>query len=115
MEELITKEQTMEERILSISEAQSQITRLPEELGEKEEPAIVTRHGKPVLAIMPYVMYRSLLEKYGSLIEQVEALQETMEILQDEEQMAAFRQGVQELAEGKGRPWEEVKKEHGWE
>lgn len=38
---------------------------------------------------------------------------ETMEIMQDEELMTAFRQGVKELAEGKGRPWEDVKKELG--
>ena len=29
--------------------------------------------------------------------------------------MTAFRQGVKELEEGEGRPWEDVKKELGWE
>jgi HAD superfamily phosphatase len=44
-----------------------------------------------------------------------EAIQETLEIMQDEELMAAFRQGVQEIVEGKGKKWEDVKKEHNWE
>jgi len=35
--------------------------------------------------------------------------------MQDEELMVAFRQGIQELAEGKSRPWEDVKKELGLE
>ncbi|TMC16227.1 MAG: hypothetical protein E6J33_10000 [Chloroflexi bacterium] len=48
-------------------------------------------------------------------LEKLDALEETLEILHDEELMASFREGVQELAEGKGRPWEDVKKELGLE
>ena len=98
----------MIEHTMSISEVQSKITRLPELLAEAPEAVTVTRHGKPVLAILPY-------EEYKKLLETVDSLLETLEILQDEELMAAFRQGVQELAEGKGRPWEDVKKELGLE
>lgn len=105
----------MEERILSISEAQSQITRLPEELAERDEAIAVTRHGKPVLAIMPYVTYKSLLGKISALIEQVESLQETMEILQDEELMASFRESVAALERGETVAWEDVKREMGIE
>jgi hypothetical protein len=36
-------------------------------------------------------------------------------VLQDEELMAAFRQGVKELSEGKGEPLDEVLKELGLE
>ena len=46
--------------------------------------------------------------KYASIIE-------TLEIMGDAELMAAFRQGVQDIADGRVRPWEEVKKELGWE
>jgi hypothetical protein len=56
------------------------------------------------MAILPYQEYRELLEKIDSLLE-------TMEIMQDEELMVAFRRGVRELAEGKGRAWEDVKKD----
>jgi prevent-host-death family protein len=99
------------ERTISISEAQNKITQLPEQFAEDPEAVTVTRHGKPVMTILPYETY----ERIREALETIESLQETLEIMQDEELMAAFRQGVQELAEGKGRPWEDVKKELGLE
>ncbi len=45
--------------------------------------------------------------------EEITRLPEQFE--RDAELMAAFRQGVKEMAEGKGRPWEDVKKELGLE
>ena len=39
----------------------------------------------------------------------LEAWQETSDILHDNEQMLAFHQGVQEIAEGKGKSWKTVK------
>ena len=99
------------ERTISISEAQNKITQLPEQFAEDPEAVTVTRHGKPVMTILPYETY----ERIQEALETIESLQETLEIMQDEELMATFRQGVQELAEGKGRPWEDVKKELGLE
>ena len=99
------------ERTISISEAQNKITQLPEQFAEDPEAVTVTRHGKPVMTILPYETYQRIQEA----LETLESLQETLEIIQDEELMAAFRQGVHELAEGKGRPWEDVKKELGLE
>lgn len=87
----------MTEYTFSISEIREQITRLPEQFEQDPEAITVTRHGKPVMAILPWELYESIME--------------TLEIMSDAELMAAFRQGVKELAEGKGRPWEEVKKE----
>lgn len=85
-------------RTMPIIEARNKLTSLPEEL--EREPEIgavaVTRRGKPVLALMSWEMYESLLE--------------TMEILGDEKLMKAFRQGVKEELEGKGIPWEDVKR-----
>jgi len=85
-------------RAMPIIEARNKLTTLPEEF--EREPEIgavaVTRRGKPVLALMSWEMYESLIE--------------TMEILGDEKTMAAFRQGVKEMQEGKGIPWEEVKR-----
>ncbi|MFL5592180.1 MAG: type II toxin-antitoxin system Phd/YefM family antitoxin [Ktedonobacteraceae bacterium] len=105
----------MKEHSISISEAQNKITQLPEQFGEEPEAVTVTRHGKPVMAILPFNTYRSLLEQLDTALEKLDALEETLEILHDEELMASFREGVQELAEGKGRPWEDVKKELGLE
>jgi PHD/YefM family antitoxin component YafN of YafNO toxin-antitoxin module len=40
----------------------SQITRLPEHFDEIPETITVTRHGKPVMAILPWDLYESLME-----------------------------------------------------
>lgn len=89
----------MQGNIYSISEIREEITRLPEHFAQDPEAVMVTRHGKPVMAILPWDLYESLIE--------------TLEVMSDTDLMAALRQGVQELAEGKGRPWEEVKKDLG--
>lgn len=94
----------MAEHTISISDAQSKITRLPEQFAEDPEAVTVTRHGKPVMAIVPYTEYKALLEKLDSLLE-------TMEIMQDEELMAAFRESVAALERGETVSWEDVKKE----
>lgn len=98
----------MSEHTLSISEAQRELSGLPEQFEDELEAVTVTRYGKPVLAILPFHTYKSLLETIG-------ALQETIELLQDEELMASFREGVKELAEGKGELLDKVLKELGWE
>jgi antitoxin YefM len=89
----------MPENTYSISEIREEITRLPEQFEQEPGAVTVTRHGKPVMAILPWELYESIME--------------TLEIMGDAELMAAFRQGVREMAEGKGRPWEDVKKELG--
>jgi antitoxin YefM len=91
----------MPEKTYSISEIREEITRLPELFEREPEAVMVTRHGKPVMAILPWELYESIME--------------TLEIMGDAELMAAFHQGVKEMAEGKGRPWEDVKKELGLE
>jgi antitoxin YefM len=96
----------MSEQILSISEAQKELTRLPEQFEEGPEAITVTRYGKPIMAILPYNTYKSLLEA-------IEALQETIEILQDEELMVQFRESVEELRRGETVDWEDAKRELG--
>ena len=101
----------MTEHTISISEAQTKITQLPEQFSEDAEAITVTRHGKPVMAILPFNTYKSLLENLETLTEKVEALEETLEIMQDEELMAAFREGVEALEKGETVAWEDVKRE----
>src|SRR6266481_6943908 len=96
----------MSEQILSISEAQRELTRLPEQFEEEPEAVIVTRYGKPVMAILPFNTYKSLLET-------IEALQETLEILQDEELITTFRESVKALQSGEVVDWEDAKRELG--
>lgn len=96
----------MTEHTLSISEAQKELTRLPEQFEEGPEAVTVTRYGKPVMTILPYNTYKSLLEA-------IEALQETIEILQDEDLMSAFRESVEALQRGETVDWEDAKRELG--
>ncbi len=96
----------MPEHTLSISEAQKELTRLPEQFEEEPEAVTVTRYGKPVMTILPFNTYKSLLET-------IEALLETLEVLRDEELMAAFRESVKALQNGETVDWEDAKRELG--
>ncbi len=96
----------MSEQILSISEAQRELTRLPDQFEEGSEAVTVTRYGKPVMTILPYSTYKSLLETVDSLLE-------TIEILQDEELMATFRESIEALKNGETVDWEDAKRELG--
>jgi len=91
----------MPENVYSISEIREQITRLPEKFEEEPEAITVTRHGKPIMAILPWELYESIME--------------TLEIMGDEELMAAIREGIKDIEEGRTRPLDEVLKELGWE
>src|SRR6266852_3007998 len=102
------KRRAMSEHTLSISEAQKELMRLPEQFEEQPEAVTVTRYGKPVMSILPYETHRLMLETIDSLLE-------TIEILQDAELMATFRESVKELAAGQGQPLDDVLKELGWE
>jgi PHD/YefM family antitoxin component YafN of YafNO toxin-antitoxin module len=57
----------------------------------------VTKRGKPVLAVLPWEFYESLVE--------------TLEILGDEETMRVLRRSVREARSGKTIRWEKVKRE----
>ncbi len=91
----------MPENIYSISEIREQITRLPEQFEHELEAVTVTRHGKPIMAILPWELYESIME--------------TLEIMGDSELMAAFRQGVKDMEEGRIKPLDDVLEELGWE
>ena len=83
---------------MPIIEARNKLTSLPERFAKQPEPGAVTvtRRGKPVLAILPWDLYESIVE--------------TMEILGDEKLMADLRRSIQEIAAGKIIPWERAKK-----
>jgi len=85
-------------RSMPIIEARNRLTALPEEL--EREPGTgavaVTRRGKPVLALMSWELYESIVE--------------TLEILGDEEMMSLLRKSIREAAKGKTVPWEQARK-----
>jgi prevent-host-death family protein len=52
---------------LTITEAQQQILHLPDDV--QQEPIIITKHGKPVMAAISFEQYESLLETLAILSE----------------------------------------------
>ena len=86
-------------RTLPIIEARNQLTSLPEQFDREREPeaVTVTRRGKPVLAILPWELYESVLE--------------TLEILGDETLMRMLRQSILEADDGSLVPWKVLEPE----
>lgn len=84
---------------MPIVEAREKLTQLSDQL--EREPEIgaveVTRHGKPVLAVLSWDFYETLIE--------------TMEILADAKLVVALRQSLKELEQGKRVSWEGIKEE----
>ncbi len=101
----------MAKHMLSISEVQDEITRLPEQFDEDPEAVTITMDGKPVMAILPFTTYQSLLTRLETALEKLESLEETLEIMQDEELMAAFREGVEALEKGETVAWKDIERE----
>ncbi len=82
---------------IPITEARHEITSLPERLAKTPGAIAVTRRGKPVLAIMPWDLYESIIE--------------TLEILGDQELMSALRQGIKDIEEGNTYSMDEIGQE----
>lgn len=83
---------------IPISKARSSLPALCKKLNNDEdsEAVAITKKGKPVLALMNWEQYESIIE--------------TLEILGNKEQMAALRQGIKQAKAGKGISWESAKK-----
>jgi prevent-host-death family protein len=73
---------------LTITEARKGLLDLPERLARHPERAIsVTRHGRPVLAILPWELYESIVE--------------TLEILADPDLVAELRASIADVKAGR--------------
>jgi antitoxin YefM len=81
---------------MPITTARHELTSLPERLEKDPGAVTITRRGKPVLAVLPWEMYETLLE--------------TLEVLGDPELMEALRQSMQEIEAGQAIPWEDAKR-----
>ena len=86
----------MFKRTIPITQARHELSRLPEEFAASNtsDAVAITRRGKPVLAVLPWDLYDSLVE--------------TLEILGDEDLMAALRQSIKEMESEELIPWDEV-------
>jgi antitoxin YefM len=83
---------------LNISEARDQLMGLPEAFQKEDLEAVeITRHGKPVLALISWDEY----ENY----------KETMEIMADEKMMASIRRGLDDVRARRARSLSKVRKD----
>lgn len=88
-------------KTLPITEARQKLPQLVSRAKKVMDEYIITVKGRPAAMLMS--------------IDQYEAWKETKEILADRKLMKDIRQGEKEIKEGKGIPWEKVKKDLGWE
>jgi prevent-host-death family protein len=85
---------------LTISEARKALLDLPDKLARTPDRAVtITRRGQPVLAILPWEFYESLVE--------------TLEVLGDPEMVTALRESLEDLTRGRVVSHAEAKKRLG--
>ena len=86
-------------KTLSITQVRSQLLGLADELNRASPTGAVavTKRGRPVLALLPWELYESLVE--------------TLEILGDRDLMKALRRSLKEARAGRTIPWEKVRRE----
>ncbi len=80
---------------IPITEAKHELNSLPEKLTQQGGTLAITRNGKPVLAVMTWEHYESILE--------------TLEIHGDADLMTNLRQGIIEANSAQGIDWELAK------
>ena len=86
-------------RTLSISEVRNNLTRFPERLKNDPEPVEITQRGKPVMALMSWDLFESLVE--------------TMEVMADEDAMKSLRKSIRDVKEGRTYTTREMEKRLG--
>lgn len=80
---------------LTISEARKELLDLPEKLARVPERAVtITRRGQPVLAVMPWELYESIIE--------------TLDILSEPDLVSALRMSIEDVKAGRLVSHEEV-------
>ena len=86
---------------MGMIDARKRLTSLPEEFAQAPElgAVAVTRRGKPVLAVLSWDLYESLLE--------------TMEVMGDPDLMKSLRSGMRDAESGRLTTTAEVKRELG--
>jgi prevent-host-death family protein len=87
--------------VMPLSKARNKLLEVAERSGKERRAIEVTKRGEPVLAILPWEVYESLME--------------TLEIASDQELMGQLRKGLRELEEGNTLPIEKVAEELGYE
>ncbi|HEX9268851.1 MAG TPA: type II toxin-antitoxin system Phd/YefM family antitoxin [Candidatus Limnocylindria bacterium] len=86
-------------KILPLTEARKDLSKLIDEVSTIHEHITITRQGKPAAVVMS--------------ADEFESWHETLEILDDSEAMAAIRRGLRDVKAGRVRPLEDVLKRLG--
>lgn len=69
-------------REVPVSDARARLTQLANELADSQETVTITKRGRPVMALIGYDLYESIIE--------------TLEIMSDADLMAQLRQSLRE-------------------
>ena len=70
-------------KTVPVRELRSNLSRFLDDVAERRDHLLVTRHGRPAAALVP--------------VDEYEALEETAEILSDPDAIAALEEGLAEL------------------
>ena len=92
---MTTSQPEYETEQMSIAKARAMMSQLPELLSNENQAMAVTRHGKPVMAMMSWDMFESIME--------------TMDIMGDADLMNALRQSIDDVRADRLIPLEQVK------
>ena len=94
---MTTSQPEYETEQMSIAKARAMLSQLPELLRNESQAMAVTRHGKPVMAVMSWDLFESMME--------------TMDIMGDPDLMASLRQSIEDVRAGRLIPLEQAKSE----
>lgn len=84
-------------RELPITEARAKLTQIANDLAGSQDTVTVTNRGKPMMTLIGYEMYESIIE--------------SLEIMSDPELMAQLRQSLREARSGDVIGLDEVERE----
>lgn len=84
-------------KTLPITKAREDLTTLVDNANRRLDEYVITVNGTPAAVLISAAEY--------------ESWKETNDIMSDSKLLEAIRQGEKEIREGKGIPWEDVKKE----
>lgn len=84
-------------KTLPITKAREELTKLVENASKRLDEYVITVNGSPTAVLMSVAEY--------------ESWKETVDILSNPPLVKAIKEGEKEIAQGKGIPWEKVKKE----
>ena len=82
-------------KTVPVKELRAELAELLDQVADRREHVIVTRHGRPAAAIVP--------------IDEYESLEETAEILSDPAALRAIQRGLSDLKAGRVASLDEVR------